>query len=164
MAYWACAQLDSRREALAQHCLGLAGYTTYQPRIATARGASAPLFPRYTFIEIVCGWWQARWSPGVVRLIRNGGGDELAHVPDTVIAELRSRERNGVIVLPPPPSPELQFLRGDRVKLTGGPLTGLSGLVEGMKGYERVMVLLELLGGVRSIEMAAADVERKVDS
>jgi hypothetical protein len=57
-----------------------------------------PLFPAYAFVMIVSGWWNARWSPGVVRLIMNGLLP--AHVPDAVISEIRSRERGGVVELP----------------------------------------------------------------
>ena len=31
--YWACAQLETNRERLALHCLELAGYQVYMPRI-----------------------------------------------------------------------------------------------------------------------------------
>jgi hypothetical protein len=37
MSYWACAQLETNRERLALHCLGLAGFETYLPRIRDQR-------------------------------------------------------------------------------------------------------------------------------
>jgi transcriptional antiterminator RfaH len=157
MAYWACFQIDQRRERLALFCLGLSGFAVYQPRLKAPRKTSVPLFPSYLFVAIEAQWHAARWSPGVSKVIM--AGEQPARVPDAVIDELQSRERNGLIVLPPPPSSAPQFLPGDKVRLTGGPLIGLSGLVEGMKSYERVTVLLELLGSVRPIEMAEADVE-----
>jgi hypothetical protein len=45
MGSWRCAQLDGRREAFALHCLTLAGYETYQPRIQSSRRNSVALFP-----------------------------------------------------------------------------------------------------------------------
>jgi hypothetical protein len=48
----------------------------------------------------------------------NGGGP--AHVPDNVIAELKSRERNGFIELSKPRGPRI----GSRVKVTAGPFAG----------------------------------------
>jgi hypothetical protein len=63
-------------------------------RAAAARAAppscrkitiTPPLFPAYAFVMIVSGWWNARWSPGVVRLIMDGLLP--AHVPDAVISE-----------------------------------------------------------------------------
>jgi transcription antitermination factor NusG len=158
MAYWCCAQLNQRRERLALHCLGLAGHTVYQPRVRAAQKTTAALFPSYVFILIELQWHTARWSPGVVRLIQNGG-EEPAHVPDRIIEELRGRERGGLIVLPPPPSPTptRRFRSGDRVRIADGPLSGFVGLVAGMRPRERVEVLLQLLGRV---ELEAAAVER----
>jgi len=88
--FWACAQLEPQRTALALHRLGLAGYEVYCPRLREQlrrRGRkivrTPPLFPGYTFVLIVSGWWDARWSPGVVRLIMDGL--QPAHVPDAII-------------------------------------------------------------------------------
>ena len=68
--YWAVAQVEANRAHVATHFLNLAGYTVYVPRIATARREPpALLFPGYVFVQIVSGWWNARWSVGVVRLI-----------------------------------------------------------------------------------------------
>ena len=59
MAYWACARLESQREAVAQHFLKLAGYQVYIPKIREQRlrrsrrvEVVAPLFPAYGFIAI----------------------------------------------------------------------------------------------------------------
>jgi hypothetical protein len=35
--YWCCAQVEPRRERLASHCLGLAGYEIYQPLLREQR-------------------------------------------------------------------------------------------------------------------------------
>ena len=50
--YWAAAQLQPRREALAAHCLTLAGFTVYTPRLREQRvlrgrrvEVNPPLFP-----------------------------------------------------------------------------------------------------------------------
>jgi len=37
MSYWACARLESRREAVAQHFLRLAGYQVYIPQVREQR-------------------------------------------------------------------------------------------------------------------------------
>ena len=97
----------SRRERLASHWLGLAGYEIYQPLLREQRHSrhgrrkiivTPPLFPGYLFVWVVRGWWDARWSPGVVRLIMDGLLP--ARVPDAVIGEIRSRERGGFVELP----------------------------------------------------------------
>jgi transcriptional antiterminator RfaH len=156
MSYWAAAQLETRRERLALHCLGLAGYTTYAPRIATGRKAmpTAPLFLGYAFIQIVSGWWEARWAPGVIKLV-TCGSTEPAHVPDRVIDELRRRERNGLVVLAPPP----RFRRGDQVRILRGPFSGHLAIYDGMRPHERVAILLAMLGSTQRVELPNRDVE-----
>jgi transcriptional antiterminator RfaH len=106
------------------------------------------------FVLIKLQWNQARWWPGVVRLVMEG--IKPAVVPDTVVTLLKAREVNGLIELPPPP----QFRRGDRVRVLHGPLAGQVGLFAGMKPRERVAVLLKLLGSSRRVELAGAVVER----
>jgi hypothetical protein len=49
-------------------------------------------------VLIVSRWWDARWSAGVRRLVMDG--EQPAHVPDAVIAEIKSREKNGLVELP----------------------------------------------------------------
>lgn len=93
MAYWACARLEPQRERLALHCLGVAGYETYYPRLRDrrvryGRKVERPLalFPGYCFVAVELQWHAARWSAGVVSLIMDGIGP--AKVPNTVIEEI----------------------------------------------------------------------------
>jgi transcription antitermination factor NusG len=90
---WCCAQVEPRRERLASHCLALAGYQVYQPLLREQRCShgrkitvTPPLFPGYLFLWVVRGWWDARWSPGVCRLVMDG--PVPARVPDAVIDEI----------------------------------------------------------------------------
>jgi transcriptional antiterminator RfaH len=150
MSYWACAQLEANRERLALHCLGLAGYQTYLPQIRARRltqtrkvsPQTPPLFPGYAFVLIELQWHTARWSPGVLRLVLDGV--QPAKVPDRVIADLKGRERNGLIELLPPPG----FRHGDPVRITRGVFAGQLAIFDGMRPHERVAVLLRLLGRV----------------
>src|SRR5262249_11965806 len=122
MAYWACAQVAPQQERAAQHFLGLAGYQTSLPRLRLERRSHGrvvtkpPLFPSYVFVAIVSGWWAARWCPHVVRLILNGATSAV--VADSVIDEIRSRERGGLVELPKPAG----FNPGERVRVLAGPL------------------------------------------
>ena len=75
-----------------------------------------PLFPGYLFLWVVRGWWDARWSPGVVRLIMDG--QVPARVPDDVISEIRSRERNGLVELL---KPRDGLIPGAKVRVVEGP-------------------------------------------
>lgn len=159
MAYWACARLESRREAVAQHFLRLAGYQVYIPQIREQRlrrsrriEVITPLFPAYAFVVIEQQWHSARWSIGVLGLIMDG--EAPAKVPDLVIAEIRRREVRGAVELAPPPG----MKPGDRVRVSGGPFAGRLGLYQGMRPHERVDVLLALLGRACRVTLARSDV------
>jgi transcriptional antiterminator RfaH len=154
--FWACAQLMPQRERLALHCLTLAGYTAYQPRLRQHRVShgrrittTPPLFPGYAFILIELQWHTARWAPGVARL----DGTAPASVPDAVIAEIRSREVKGLVELP------TRLRRGDAVRILRGPFEGQLAIYAGMKPRERIEVLLALLGSRRPVTLLRGDVE-----
>jgi transcriptional antiterminator RfaH len=158
--YWACAQIEPYRERLALHCLGLNGFEIYCPRLRQqirSRGRKIErtplLFPGYAFVLIVSAWWSARWSPGVRRLVMDG--EQPAHVPDDVIAEIRSRERNGLVELPRPRG----LAPGTRVRVVSGPLSAQIGILALLKPHERVLVLLNLLGGQQRVELAQSAIE-----
>jgi transcriptional antiterminator RfaH len=160
MTYWCCAQTVPARESAAQHFLQIAGYTTYLPRLRVMRPSHGRrietkpvLFPSYLFVLITEGWWAARWCPNVIRLLTAGEGP--MHVPDAVVDAIRSRERNGLVELPR----RDRLKPGDRVKITRGPLREQIGLYEGMRGNERVLVLLALLGSSQKVELAVGDIE-----
>jgi transcriptional antiterminator RfaH len=160
MGYWACARLEPHRERLALHCLGLAGFVTYLPRLREWRRSHGrkietrpPLFPGYAFIAIELQWHAARWTAGVLGIIMDGV--RPARVADRIIDDLRQRERDGLIELAPPP----KFRSGDPVRVTAGPFVGHLGLYAGMKPRERVEILLQLLGAEQRVELSANDIE-----
>src|SRR5262249_50716426 len=111
------------------------------------------LFPGYAFVWIELQWSEARWAPGVMRLIMDGVVPAI--VPQVVIKAIKAREARGLIELPKP-----QPARpGDRVRVLAGPFTGHIGLYAGMKPRERIEVLLSILGGSRRMTLAADAVE-----
>jgi hypothetical protein len=69
-------------------------------------------------------------------------GGAPAHVPDAVIAELKARERGGLVVLPERPA----FRRGDPVRIARGAFAGSLGLYQGQRAHQRIEILLSLLG------------------
>jgi transcriptional antiterminator RfaH len=160
MSYWCCAQIEPFRERLAAHCLALGGFEVYCPRLkeqVRSRGRkivrTPPLFPGYAFVLIVSRWWDARWTAGVRRLVMDG---ELpAKVPDEVIAEIRGRERNGLVELPKARG----LAPGTRVRVISGPLSEKIGMLAVLRPHERVIVLLNLLGGDQRVDLAMNAIE-----
>src|SRR5262249_53356348 len=158
--YWAAAQLRPSQTRLALHCLALAGYAVYVPRLRVRRArrghdveAAPLLFPGYAFVQVVLQWRAAHYAPGVIRLVQDG--QQPARVPDAVITELKGRERDGLIELPKP-----RILQaGDPVRIRRGPFAGHLALYAGMAPHERVAVLLALLGGAQRVTLAGSDVE-----
>jgi transcriptional antiterminator NusG len=159
MPYWAAARAQPQREAVAQHFLSLKGFPVYLPRLREQRVRNGRkvevrpvLFPDYLFVQVIAGWWEARWCPGTLGLVMNAGAP--VRVPEAVLADIRRREVGGLVELPRTP-----IKRGDRVRVTRGPLEGHVGLYAGMKPRERVEVLLAILGGAQRVELPRGDVE-----
>ena len=145
---------------MATHCLKVNGYEVYLPRLRERRISHGrrievrpPLFPGYAFIAIELRWHRARWTAGVLGLIM--GGIQPARVPDSVIAEIRARERGGLVELPK----REKFCTGEAVRVTHGPFSGQLGLYQGQRPRERVLVLLAVLGGQQRVELAKDDIE-----
>ena len=160
MSYWACARLVPHQERQALFHLGRAGFQTYLPRLREWRRSHGrrieirpPLFPGYCFLTVQAQWHAARWSIGVINLIMNG--IRPAAVPDNVIAEIRARERNGLVELPKREG----FRTGEAVRVVQGPFGGQLGLYQGQRPHERVLVLLALFGGQQKVTLAKKDIE-----
>jgi transcriptional antiterminator RfaH len=160
--YWAVARTELGREDVAAHFLGLAGYSVYLPRIRDTRVrqgrrivVTPPLFPHYIFVRIENGfWWEARKCFGVMSIIMTG--DEPGRLSDSVIDGLRARERDGFVVLD---AAVPRFRSGDSVRVSRGPMEGIMGLFAGLRGTDRVDVLLSFLGSERATVLPAADIE-----
>jgi len=147
-------QTEVQRERTAVEHLQRAGFVTYVPRIKIKKHGierTPPLFPTYVFVQIERRWHDARWSPGVVRLLMDG--DQPAKLQDCVMEEIRSREVGGFVKLKPPPKAR----KGERVRINGGRFDGHVGLYEGQTARERQRVLLEILGAWCPVELGAGD-------
>ena len=160
MSYWAFARLVPHQERLALFHLERIGFATYLPRLRERRIShgrrivvTPPLFPGYCFLTIEAQWHAARWSIGILGLIMDGL--RPARVSDSVISEIRARERNGLVELPRRDG----LKAGDQVRVLVGPLQGCVGLFAEMRPHERVMVLLALLGGQQRVELPKDAVE-----
>jgi transcriptional antiterminator RfaH len=145
---WCVVMTKPNCEAIAVENLLQQGYGCYYPRFkAIGRGnivLKKPLFPRYVFASIDKFWYSIRGTRGVSHLLMSDGGPAI--IPASAIEAMRSKEDDeGFIVLGKKSSPE-RFAKGDPVKATEGPLTGIDLIYDGMSSHERVKVLASLLG------------------
>jgi transcriptional antiterminator RfaH len=154
MPFWSVVRSQSQRERFAAEQLGLRGFETFLPMVQTKR-ASAPLFNGYFFVRIVEQWRSINYTFGVLCLVRVG--DCPARCPDHEVEALQAMVVGGFVRLPEgrgaPVKREMAI--GSKVKITSGPFAGMAGLYGGMSTRDRERVLLNLLGGQRSVTIAA---------
>ncbi len=143
---WYVVQTKPQSERRVEAKLAFRSVETFLPRIEnpSRRGLVRiePLFPGYLFVHVdrlPASLDAVRWTPGVRRILSAGG--EPAPLDDQVINTIRSRlgEEGFVRV-------GLPFGPGDQVRITDGPMAGLSGILERLTSRAgRVRVLLGLL-------------------
>ncbi len=143
---WYAVRSKPRREAFAQGQLIRRGVETFLPRVAEqlrsrAEPVVAALFPGYLFarVDLQTQYTSVIWTPGVHSMV--AFGDVPVPVEADVVEFLQKRcGGHGLIVMTP------SFDPGDEVRIVGGPLAGLHGIVqEHVSGRDRVRVLMELL-------------------
>lgn len=126
--------------------LGISHYLPVYGRRIAARGRVltriTPLFPGYLFVRPHVSFSVVRQQcQGISSVVMDG--ESPAVVPECVVDELRSREINGLVHIPPVAP---RFRGGEEVLSRSGLFQGHQGIVEGMDGDEMVAVLFNLLG------------------
>lgn len=155
MPFWSVVRSLPMKERFAASQLELRGFETFLPLVATKR-SSQPLFNSYFFVRIVEQWRAISTCFGVLCLVRVG--DCPSKMPDHEIDSLKAMiDRHGYIKLPEVPAAPVgrEIAVGAKVRITAGPFGGMSGLYAGQSTRERELVLLNVLGGQRSVAIAA---------
>jgi len=111
------------------------------------------LFPGYVFVRIaLADRLRVLQLPSAVRLVSFNG--QPAALPEAEIDGLRQRLSRGVCVEPHP------YLRvGRRVRVCGGPMQGLEGIIVRRKDRCRVVFSLDLIMRSVAVEVDESDVE-----
>ncbi len=166
MINWYAVQAKSHSEARALHHLTQKIIPAFLPLIEVIRRYRArrvarlePLFPGYLFVQLEgmdCnpGPWNAvRWTPGVKSIL--GAEGSPMPVPDAVIDAIKTRVKELGFVRPGPP-----FEPNTRVLIRRGPLAGFEAVFERLLSSSgRVLVLMDLLGQQRRVQVDAVDLE-----
>jgi transcriptional antiterminator RfaH len=155
MAFWSVARTLPQRERFASERLEERGFETFAPRIKVKRSPE-PLFANYVFVRLLDRWRAIDSTLGVLRLVRFG--EQPARCPDHEVEALKAQiDGHGFVRLPDAPlmPARRKISAGTRVKITGGPFAGLSGIHSGLTAQEREIVLLVMLGASRRVRIAA---------
>lgn len=139
MAAWFVINTKPKKEAQVERLFQEGGFTIYCPKYFHEKRVS-PFFPGYAFLsfDFPRQYQTVKYTRGVKRVV--GGDEGPTPVPEEVVAGIRARERDGLIV----------FERygeepgvGDEIEVVEGPLKGLKGIFKKEIGdRERVMILL----------------------
>jgi transcription antitermination factor NusG len=111
------------------------------------------LFPGYVFVQLALrDRFRVLQLPSVVRLVSFNG--QPAVLPEAEIDQLRQRLSRGSCMEPHP------YLRvGRRVRVCGGPMQGLEGIIVRRKERCRVVFSLDLIMRSVAVEVDEGDVE-----
>jgi transcriptional antiterminator RfaH len=151
--YWACARVHPQREAFAAEHLEARGFEVFLPLVESRRTV-APLLRGYCFVLIVEQWRSIERTFGVLALIRFG--EAPARCPNREIEALKAgADDKGIIRLPPPPpkAPRRVFRKGEKVRVIAGGCT-FAAIHTGMSHRQRELVLINVLGATRQVEVA----------
>jgi transcription antitermination factor NusG len=158
--HWWAIYTRHQHEKVVADMLAAKGFEVFLPLYDSVRRwkdrqklLSLPLFPCYVFI---CGGANRRFkvlsTPGVHMALTHG--DRIAVIPDKEIDAIR-RTVDGPFRMEPHP-----FLRcGDRVRVVGGSLQGLEGILTRKKNQFRLVLSVDMLAKSVAVEIDAADVE-----
>jgi transcription antitermination factor NusG len=151
---WMALMVKPRRECAVQEGLEQRGLQTFLPMYwATHRWSDrlkrvkVPLFPQYLFCRADRGDRTTMLcTPGVRSIVSFGA--EMIAVPEKEIEQIQLLVSSDAAIEPWP------FLRlGQRIRVDGGPLCGLEGILTEVRNTTRIVVGLELLQRSVAVEL-----------
>jgi transcription antitermination factor NusG len=159
---WYAVSTRSRQEKVAAMTLGSLGIVHFLPLLDEERKwsdrkkvISVPLFPGYLFVQIprtVESRLSVQKVPGVVNFVGNHNGPLAIPVSELDSVRIILSRGSGCS-----PHPFLQA--GDRVRMVGGPLSGIEGIFIRHGGQSRLIISVEMIQRSVSVGVAASDVE-----
>jgi transcriptional antiterminator RfaH len=158
MSIWHAVHTHVRAENKAVYNLQRQGYEAYAPQYLKRRSHArriehvpAPLFPRYIFVGLesdVTPWRSIQSTFGVSYIVCNG--DKPAPMPEGIVESiLARRNENGLVNL----LSTSAFEKGQSVQVINGAFSDQIGLIESVTDGERVVILLNMLGGWTKVRL-----------
>jgi transcription antitermination factor NusG len=143
---WFALRVRSKHEQVASLHLSRRGYEEFSPSYKVERQWSDRkkttdqfFFPGYVFCRLdSADRLPVLTTPGVVGIV--GFGDGPTPIPDQEVERVRTMVNSGLLVTPWP------FLKvGQNVLIERGPLSGVEGILQEVKGKFRIVVSINLL-------------------
>src|ERR1700722_19106637 len=154
---WFALQVRSNHEQVASLHLRSRGFEEFSPSYKVERQwsdlkktADQSLFPGYVFCRLNAhDRLPVLTVPGVVGIV--GFADGPMSIPEEEVARVRAMLNSGLVVMPWP------FLKvGETVLIERGPLAGIEGILQEVKGKCRIVVSISLLQRSVSSEIERA--------
>lgn len=165
MKRWYVVYTKTGQEQVAEGNLLRQGYEVYLPRyrrrIRHARRTQTvrtPLFPRYLFVRLdleTDPWLAIDSTIGAVGLVRFT--DKPAWVRDSVVTEVLNRQDDGGLVRLVDAA---DLCSGDKVAVSDGALSEVTGVFLNSRDSDRVQVLFRLMGRDVTATVRSADLRR----
>jgi transcription antitermination factor NusG len=154
---WFALRVRSNRELVAARHLRDRGFEEYCPSYKVTsqwsdrkRVLDKFLFPGYVFCRLdISNRFPVLSVPGVVGLV--GYGKTPAPIPEYEMGRVRAMADSGLAVIPWP-----YLASGDMVLIERGPLAGVEGILQNIKGKYRLVVSFSLLQRSVSAEIDRA--------
>lgn len=169
---WIVVQTQPNRENWAAENVARQKHEYYLPKFLQRRidgtGLTIkPLFPRYMFVKIEGRWRFLTGTYGVSNVLIGTSGRPMI-MPAIEISGLKAREilvaefpdAGGIIQLEQEPTDSPGLNPGDKVYVKEGPLWGCKGIYQGTSDHHRQKILMEFLGGPRSIAVEGKYLEK----
>jgi len=160
---WYAIWTSSHCEQLVHDQLTAKGFELFLPKTSGGerrgrrKAADKPLFPGYLFVHAAIGkasYIDIMKARGVVRILGDRW-DALAAIPHEEIDAVRRVSQTDLIVVAYP-----HLSHGDRVRITSGPLTGVSGIYLRRRSSTGLLVIsIDLLQRSVAVEVSAELVE-----
>ena len=166
MAQWYVMYTKPRQETVALENLQRQNYNVFFPQARVQKRKTGqgtvqvvePLFPRYMFIHLEVGvsdFSKLRSTKGCVDLVKFGGKPSV--VPVELIELIQHQvDSDSVIDLLKLNALEI----GGEVRVAEGPFEGMMGKIAAQKSDQRVIVLLNVLGAERSVELTRSQLDK----
>jgi transcriptional antiterminator RfaH len=160
---WFAIQTRVGKEFYAREQFERQAFETYLPRMLQRCSHAGkiswqerPFFPGYLFLHLAPD--EQRWTSisstyGAIGV--TCFGNYCPPVPDAVILGLQARHDDSGLIALPSSEPESPFRHGEKVRVIHGPMSDVEAVFQCMKGRDRVLVLMNLLGRQSKVELPA---------